>query len=101
MRVLLWLGLMIISPVLNAETVDETPVLPPTVETAPLKTDLDGDGKLSLEEFKAARLFLIEQEFAQMDTNQDGYVDTQERQHAIEQIKAQLESMRPSHVPNP
>ena len=40
--------------------------------SAQLKLDKDGDGALSLDEFRAARNAQIEQRFAQLDTNHDG-----------------------------
>jgi len=40
--------------------------------SAQLKFDKDGDGALSLDEFRAARDAQIEQRFAQLDVNHDG-----------------------------
>jgi hypothetical protein len=40
--------------------------------SAQLKFDKDGDGALSLDEFRAARDAQIEQRFAQLDANHDG-----------------------------
>lgn len=101
MRLLLWVGLMIASTGLNAESPAEREVLPQPVEAVTLKADVDGDGKLSFEEFKAARVRLIEQQFEQMDTNHDGYVDAQERQLVIDRMKSQLQSLRAAHAPSP
>ena len=40
--------------------------------SAQLKFDKDGDGALSLDEFRAARDAQVEQRFAQLDVNHDG-----------------------------
>lgn len=66
--------------------------------------DTDGDGKLSFEEFKAARLKLIAEQFNHMDTNKDGYLDADERLRAVTQLKSQLQNaLAPpaSPVPEP
>ncbi|MDP8568156.1 EF-hand domain-containing protein [Methylophilus aquaticus] len=101
MRLLLWIGLMMASSGLHAEAPVDPDGLPQSVDTATLKADADGDGKLSFEEFKAARVRLIEQQFEHLDTNHDGFVDAEERQLAIERLKSQLQSLRAAHPPSP
>lgn len=101
MRLLLWIGLMMASTGLRAEVLVDADGLPQSADTATLKADTDGDGKLSFEEFKAARVRLIEEQFEHMDTNHDGFVDAQERQLAIERMKSQLQSLRAAHAPSP
>lgn len=91
---------MVANTGLNAESPADADGLAQSADTATLKADADGDGKLSFEEFKAARVRLIEQQFAHMDTNHDGFVDAQERQLAIERMKLQLQSLRAAHAPS-
>ncbi len=89
---------MVASTGLNAESLADPEGLAQSADTATLKADADGDGKLSFEEFKAARLRLIQQQFEQMDSNHDGYVDAQERQLAVGSMKSQLQSLRAAHA---
>lgn len=78
------------------------PAVPPAAGEAPtLKADTDGDGKLNFEEFKAARLRLIQQQFEQMDDNHDGYLDAGERQQAVTRMKSKLQSLRTGQSVSP
>lgn len=61
------------------------------VSAAVSGADADGDGKLSFEEFKSARLKLIAEQFNRMDTNKDGYLDGDERLRAVTELKLQLQ----------
>lgn len=40
-----------------------------------MKADTNGDGKVSFEEFKAARMANIEERFKRKDINNDGFID--------------------------
>lgn len=64
------------------------------VEMHAAKADTDGDGKVSFEEYKAARLKNIEQQFNNLDVNHDGYIDDMERSLALQKLKAQIRQLR-------
>jgi len=61
-----------------------------TVETEKheMKADVNGDGKVSLEEFKNARLRHMEEHFKRRDINNDGFIDPAEKKAAREKRKA-------------
>jgi len=52
-----------------------------------MKADVNNDGKVSYEEFKAAREKHMEQHFKRMDTNGDGFIDAAEKQAARDNMK--------------
>jgi len=56
-------------------------------EAKEMKADVNNDGKISYEEFKAAREKYMEQHFNRMDTNGDGFIDAAEKQVARENMK--------------
>jgi len=58
-------------------------------ETEPreMEADTNKDGKVSFEEFKAAREKHMQEHFKRRDTNQDGFIDEAERKAAREQWK--------------
>jgi len=47
-----------------------------------MKADTNGDGKVSYEEFKAAREKHMQEHFNRRDTNHDGFIDEAERKSA-------------------
>lgn len=47
-----------------------------------LKADLNNDGKISFDEFKAAREQHLQSRFSRLDSNNDGFVDEVERNAA-------------------
>lgn len=48
-------------------------------ETVEMKADLNNDGKVSYEEFKAAREKYMEEHFKRRDINGDGFIDAEEK----------------------
>ncbi len=49
-----------------------------------MKADANNDGKVSFDEFKAAREQRMEEHFKRRDTNADGYIDETEKKAARE-----------------
>jgi Ca2+-binding EF-hand superfamily protein len=49
-----------------------------------MKADANGDGKVSYDEFKAAREKHMQEHFNRRDTNSDGFIDEAERKTAKE-----------------
>jgi len=52
-----------------------------------MKADVNNDGKVSYEEFKAARLKHMEEHFKRRDVNGDGFIDEGEKKAARENRK--------------
>ncbi len=48
--------------------------------------------RMSLDEFKAIQLLLIEQQFTLLDSNQDGFLDANERSEGLLRIQRQLQT---------
>jgi hypothetical protein len=57
-------------------------------EIKEMTADTNNDGKVSYEEFKAAREKHMEEHFKRRDANGDGYIDQAERKAARENRKA-------------
>jgi Ca2+-binding EF-hand superfamily protein len=55
--------------------------------------DADGDGKVSLQEFKAPQVQSIEEQFRYMDKNQDGALDTDEIAGFHDEMRQRMEQM--------
>lgn len=53
-----------------------------------MKADANGDGKVSYEEFRDARMKHMEEHFKRRDTNSDGFIDADEKKTAREKHKA-------------
>lgn len=53
-----------------------------------MKADANKDGKVSYEEFKAARMKHMEEHFKRRDLNSDGFIDADEKKAAREKHKA-------------
>ena len=53
-----------------------------------MKTDTDGDGKMSYEEYRASKEKKSERQFKKMDTNGDGYIDAAEKQALKDKMRA-------------
>ena len=53
-------------------------------EKMEMKADVNNDGKVSYEEFKAAREKHMEEHFKRRDTNSDGFIDAAEKKAARE-----------------
>lgn len=58
-----------------------------------MKADANKDGKISFEEYKAARDQQMEERFKRKDTNNDGFIDEAERNAAKEKWRAQHQAM--------
>jgi Ca2+-binding EF-hand superfamily protein len=56
-------------------------------EAKEMKADANNDGKVSYEEFKAAREQHMEEHFKRRDTNGDGFIDANEQKAAREGMK--------------
>ncbi len=52
-----------------------------------MEADANKDGKVSFEEFKAARVKRMEEHFNRRDANGDGFIDAEERKAAKERHK--------------
>lgn len=61
------------------------------------KADLDHDGRLSLDEFRAAREKRMESQFRKADVNSDGYVSQDEMRQAMKQ-RRQARHARGKHM---
>ncbi len=101
MRYYQWLTMLILAlmalPLVALTDPGELPAttaVMPAAEAAVNRMDTDGDGKISFDEFKAARLKQIEQQFQFLDVNHDGYVDEVEKSLALEKVKKQLKQLR-------
>lgn len=57
-------------------------------EKPEMKADVNNDGKVSYDEFKAAREKHMEEHFKRRDANGDGYIDETERKAAREKRKS-------------
>ncbi|HYG31960.1 MAG TPA: hypothetical protein VD810_03120 [Methylophilaceae bacterium] len=51
------------------------------------KSDVNNDGKLSYDEFKASHETRMEKHFKRMDANSDGFVDAGEKQAARDKMR--------------
>lgn len=49
--------------------------------------DTNGDGKISLDEYRAAAVARAERQFKQADTNGDGYLDADELRAAFQKMQ--------------
>lgn len=56
-------------------------------EKMEMEADANKDGKISFEEFKAAREKHMEEHFKRRDTNGDGFIDENEKAQAREKMK--------------
>lgn len=52
-----------------------------------MEADANKDGKISFDEFKAAREKHMEEHFKRRDTNGDGFIDDKEKAQAREKMK--------------
>jgi hypothetical protein len=59
-----------------------------------MKADANNDGKVSYEEFKAARVKHMEEHFKRRDTNGDGFIDAAERKAAREKHRSHKDCKR-------
>lgn len=59
-----------------------------------INADVNNDGKVSYEEFKAAREKHMEEHFKRRDINGDGFIDQDEKKAAREQWKEQHKGMK-------
>lgn len=57
-------------------------------EKKEMHADINNDGKVSFEEFKAARIKHMEEHFKRRDLNSDGFIDAEEKKAAREKRKA-------------
>lgn len=57
-------------------------------EKSEMNADTNNDGKVSFDEFKAAREKHMEEHFKRRDTNADGFIDEAERKASKEHWKA-------------
>jgi hypothetical protein len=63
-------------------------------EKAEMKADVNNDGKVSYEEFKAAREKHMEEHFKRRDVNGDGFIDEAEKKAAREKWKEHHKEMK-------
>lgn len=59
-----------------------------------MKADVDNDGKVSYEEFKAAREKHMQEHFKRRDLNGDGFIDQNEKKAAKENWKQHHKKMK-------
>lgn len=57
-------------------------------EQKEMNADVNGDGKVSFDEFKALRMKHMEEHFKRRDVNNDGFIDADEKKAAREKRKA-------------
>ena len=58
------------------------------------KADTNQDGKISFDEYKAAREQDMQERFKRKDTNNDGFIDKAERNAAKEKWRAHHQTMK-------
>jgi len=63
-----------------------------------MKADANGDGKVSYDEFKNARMQHMEEHFKRRDTNSDGFIDADEKKAAREKHKANKKACKRKKV---
>jgi hypothetical protein len=63
-------------------------------EKTEMKADVNNDGKVSYEEFKAAREKHMEDHFKRRDVNGDGFIDQAEKKAAREKWKEHHKEMK-------
>lgn len=63
-----------------------------------MKADTNHDGKISHDEFRAAREKRSEEHFKRMDTNGDGFIDKAEMQAAFEKMREHRKEWREKHM---
>jgi len=63
-------------------------------EKTEMKADVNNDGKVSYEEFKAAREKYMEEHFKRRDVNGDGFIDEAEKKAAREKWKEHHKEMK-------
>ena len=63
-------------------------------EKTEMKADVNNDGKVSYEEFKAAREKHMEEHFKRRDVNGDGFIDEAEKKAAREKWKEHHKEMK-------
>lgn len=63
-------------------------------EKVDMKADTNHDGKVSFEEFKAARMKHMEEHFKRRDLNNDGFIDAAERGEAQERKRAKKQALQ-------
>lgn len=63
-------------------------------EKTEMKADVNNDGKVSYEEFKAAREKHMEEHFKRRDLNGDGFIDEAEKKAAREKWKEHHKEMK-------
>ncbi len=53
-----------------------------------MKLDVDGDGKVSYDEYRASKEKAHERQFKKMDSNGDGFIDADEKQAQKDKMRA-------------
>lgn len=61
-------------------------------EQREMEADTNGDGKVSYEEFKAARMARMEEHFKRRDKNGDGFIDADEKNAARTRAEKRFEN---------
>jgi EF hand domain-containing protein len=62
------------------------------------KADTNQDGKISLDEYRAANEKRTESQFKRMDTNGDGFVDEAEKKAVGDKMRAMREKRHDAHA---
>jgi hypothetical protein len=108
LRALLVVGLLVAAPV-AAQTVSPAPLQPPTSQDVPQRphrfldrfnaANTSHDGRLTLQQAQAAHMPWVERHFAEIDTQQKGYITVQDVRAYRQQIRASRPDASPSqHV---
>jgi len=94
---LLFVVLLAISMPLAAQTPGGPPQGQDPGEVFMQRFDANKDNVVSLDEFKAPQIKMLEQQFTFMDKNKDGNIDRDEVDQFAQEMRNRMEQMRQQH----